>query len=126
MGISDTAKNTLLEALDESETAGAEYLSLHEGDPGETGASELSGGSPAYARKAATWEAAASGSKALFEALTFDVPASTTVTHVGIFNDLTDTGGTAFMVSVALTDTRAFTNQGTLEISAATLSIPDS
>jgi len=132
MGISDAGKNALLNAWDETASSqggaglGATHISLHTGDPGETGANEVSGGSPAYARKAATWAAASGGSKALSSALTFDVPAGTTVTHVGLHNHLTTTGGTAFLVSVALTNSRAFTNQGTLEVSAATISIPDS
>ncbi|MFD1547000.1 hypothetical protein [Nonomuraea guangzhouensis] len=49
-------------------------------DPGtgaNYGGTEATGGSPAYARQAVTWGAAASGQKANSGALTFDVPAGT-------------------------------------------------
>lgn len=53
---------------------------LQDGDPGTatnfTG-SEATGGSPAYARQAVTWAAAASGQRANSGGLTFDVPAGT-------------------------------------------------
>jgi hypothetical protein len=66
-------KNPMLSGL----TGVALYCSLHTADPGTTGASELSGGSPAYARKAITWAAPAAGAVSNSVALTFDVPAAT-------------------------------------------------
>ena len=53
------------------------YLSLHTGVPDSTGSLEATGGSPAYARKAVTWAAAASGQRANSGTITFDVPAGT-------------------------------------------------
>lgn len=96
-----TAKNVMLDALDESQAAGAKYGSLHTAYSA-TGANELTGGSPAYARKAATWAAAASGSKATSAGMVFDVPASSTVRWVGFwdaptagnFLGMTPNGGT--------------------------------
>lgn len=44
-----------------------------------SGANEVAGGSPAYARKAYTFAAASSGSRAASVTPTFDVPAGTTV-----------------------------------------------
>lgn len=64
------------------------HVSLHSGDPSTTGANELTGGSPAYARKAVTWAAAASGQRANSGAITFDVPAATTVLHLGLWDAL--------------------------------------
>ena len=81
----DAAKNAMLDA--EPST----HLSLHT-DWHATGGNEVTGGSPAYARKAATWDAAASASRALSAAVTFDVPAATTVRYVGRWTALT--GGT--------------------------------
>ena len=43
------------------------------------GASEITGGTPAYARKAVTWDTAASGAIRPTADLTFDIPASATV-----------------------------------------------
>lgn len=62
----------------------AAFLSLHTADPGNTGASEVSGGSPAYARMAVTWSAPTNG--VITASVTFDVPAGTTVAYVGIWS----------------------------------------
>lgn len=50
-----------------------------------SGASEVAGGSPAYARKAITFSAAAAGAKASSSSPTLDVPAGTTVNFVGLW-----------------------------------------
>lgn len=80
MPFNDTAKNVMLDALDESATQ-ITHIGVHTlTDPG-TGtnatAGEATGGSPAYARQAVTWSAAATGQKANTGALTFDVAAGT-------------------------------------------------
>lgn len=64
------------------------YISLHTGDPSTTGANESTGGTPAYARQAVTWNAAASGQRTNSGALTFDLPAST-IYHIGLFSAVT-------------------------------------
>jgi hypothetical protein len=79
------AKNAMLDA--EPTT----HLSLHTAWSA-TGANEVSGGSPAYARQAATWDAASGAVAALSAPVTFDVPAATTVKWVGRWT--ADTGGT--------------------------------
>lgn len=71
MSLTIAAKNTMLNALT------VDTASLHTAFPGLTGANEVSGGTPAYARKAVTFGAAAGGSRALSAAVTFDVPATT-------------------------------------------------
>ena len=55
------------------------YHSLHSADPGLTGTNELSGGSPAYARKQNTYPASASGTLQNNTAILFDVPAGDVV-----------------------------------------------
>lgn len=85
MPFSTFAKNLMLDALDEAATNGAKFLSAHTAYS-TTGTNEVTGGSPAYARKAATWNAAASSQKALASAVTFDIPASTTVAWIGAFD----------------------------------------
>jgi hypothetical protein len=52
-------------------------VSIHTGYPGTTGANEVNGGAPAYARKAITVNAASGGIRALNAAVTCDVPACT-------------------------------------------------
>jgi hypothetical protein len=83
--LSTSGKNVMLDQLGTLAT----HLSLHgAADPTDSGTGELTGGSPAYARKAASWAAASAGSKALSGTYTFDVPAST-VGHVGLKSALT-------------------------------------
>lgn len=87
--LANAAKHLMLDALDETATGGADFGSLHTAYS-TTGANEVTGGSPAYARKALTWGAAASGAKAL--AATFpvwDVPAGTTVAWWGGWDAVT-------------------------------------
>lgn len=84
MPLNDAGRNATVDGL----AAVATFASLHSGDPSTTGANELTGGSPAYARKGITYAAAATGTKANSAALTFDVPAST-VTHVGLWSAVT-------------------------------------
>jgi hypothetical protein len=69
-------------------TAGT-WISLHSASPGTTGANEISGG--AYARQQTTWGAPGGGSMAGSQ-VTMPVPASTTITHFGIWS--ASSGGT--------------------------------
>lgn len=79
----NTAKATMLNALAPA------YGSLHTAYS-VTGANEVTGGSPAYARKALTWAAAASGAKALAATLpVWDVPAGTDVPWIGFWDAVT-------------------------------------
>lgn len=80
MPFNDASKNVMLDALDESNTQ-IGFVGIHTlTDPGTAttaNAGEATGGSPAYARQAVVWGAAASGLKSNTGALTFDVPAGT-------------------------------------------------
>ena len=80
-----SANNLMLDALGTAIT----HLALHTAWSS-SGANEVTGGSPAYARKAATWNAATTSSKSLSAAAVFDVPGSnTTVAFVGFRTALT-------------------------------------
>src|SRR4051794_28815962 len=103
MGLSTTAKNLMLDALG----ADAVKASLHTADPGATGASEVSGGSPAYARKTIAWGAASGSDIHNSSNPTFDVPASTTITHAGFW-----TSGGTWRGGAALSSSEVFTAQG--------------
>jgi hypothetical protein len=78
MTVSTYAKNNFMngEAFD--------FVSAHTGFPGVTGANEVTGGAPAYARKAYTVAAASGGSRSASAAV-FDVPACT-VSWLGFWN----------------------------------------
>lgn len=83
MPLNDTSKNLMLNEL----ASAAVYVSLHTGDPGATGLLEVTGGS--YARQSITWNAAAAGNLDSSNQPVFNVPASTTVTHVGLWSAIT-------------------------------------
>lgn len=87
---SDFSKGLMLDALDEAATNGIKFWSAHTAYS-TTGSNEVAGGSPAYARKAATY-AAASGSprtKVSSASATFDIPAATTVNWIGRWDAVT-------------------------------------
>jgi hypothetical protein len=101
MPLNDTGKNVALDGLDEGITAGVGFIGVFQSsaDPG-TGSTytgtEATGGSPAYARKAVTWGAAASGQKSNSGALTFDVPAGSYFAF-GLFNAVSGNAAGNFM-----------------------------
>ena len=80
MPFNTVAKNEMLDALDESNTKITHVAVWTLTDPG-TGTNatgtEATGGSPAYARQAVVWGAAAAEVKQNTGALTFDLPAGT-------------------------------------------------
>lgn len=113
----NTAKNLMLDALG----AVCLRLALHTGDPGaaNTAANEVTGGSPAYARKAIAWSAAASGSMDdSTNGAVFDVPASTTVSWISGWN----TAGTVRYFKKDVTD-EVFGAQGTYTVTDADLDL---
>jgi hypothetical protein len=89
---------------------------LHTGDPGaaNTAANEVTGGSPAYARKAVAWNAAGSGEATQNGDVVFDVPACT-VSWVSLWN----TAGTVRYLKKSVTS-EVFSAQGTYTIKGTT------
>lgn len=95
-------------------TTGWAYVSLHTADPGTTGASEVTGGS--YARVAVTWGAPSGGSVANSNALSINLPATTTAAYFGVWSAATagtyyiggalspsvTTGGSAGVATIAI------------------------
>ncbi|HYJ33840.1 MAG TPA: hypothetical protein VE326_11525 [Candidatus Binatia bacterium] len=96
------------------------YVSLHTADPGTTGTNEVTGGTPAYARKAVAWSTASGGVAAISGGVTFDVPASTSISYIGLWS--TATGGT-FYGGAALSATETYGGQGTYNLTALTITI---
>jgi len=82
-------------------TALGSWVSLHTADPGTTGTSEATGGSPAYARKQTTWTAGSSDGVVNGSQVSIDAPAGT-YTYAGLWSAAT--AGT-FVGSVAITAT---------------------
>lgn len=112
--LNNTGKHLMLDGF----AASAVYVSLHTADPGTTGTSEATGGSPAYARKALTWAAASGGAKANSVAMVFDVPAGTYgwMSYWSAVTAGTCYGGHALDLS------QVFASQGTLTIAIGALS----
>lgn len=66
------------------------YAALFDGDPLGAGL-ELTGGSPAYARKLLDFSPAASGGvDSAAATATFDIPSGATIAYVAMFDSLTD------------------------------------
>lgn len=105
MGFTTATRDEFLNDLD----ALATHVSLHTADPGSTGASEVSGGS--YTRQAVTWAAASGGSKTA-GAMTFQIPAGTTITHFGLWSAAS--GGT-FVGGGALDAAQSYPTGGTYD-----------
>lgn len=105
MPYSMAGRNAMLDALG----ALAVFQSLHSTYPGDTGTAEVTGGSPAYARKAKTWNSAASGTKDDSNAPVFDVPAGN-VAYIGLWSAVTagtfygyaPAGGTPFRYNATI------------------------
>jgi hypothetical protein len=83
--ITDACANALLDSAVAAALTTTPFLSLHTAFP-PAGGNEVTGGSPAYARKSITWNAAAARSKGIAAAQTFDVPAGTTVRAVATYD----------------------------------------
>jgi hypothetical protein len=115
MPYSILGKNAMLNALG----ALAVYVSLHTADPGENGSNEVTGGSPAYARKAITWNAAGNGTMDDSNVPVFDVPAGTTVSYVGFWSAVT----TGIFYGSADVTNEVFAGQGTYSLTDCDLDL---
>lgn len=112
MALSTTAKNAMLDHL--------ASLITHIGLADAGG--EVTGGSPAYARQAVSWGAAAGGVVAITGTETFDVAAGETVDRVILRTALT--GGTDEGYAPVTSET--FGGQGTYTVNSLQISLTDS
>jgi hypothetical protein len=101
-----TQKNNLATAYGTNAT----YAALYTTAPGGSAGTEVTGGSPAYARKAITWGAASGG--VITATVTFDVPTGTTVVGAGVHTAVT--AGT-YLDGASVTS-QAFASQGTYQL----------
>jgi len=112
-GLVDAGKHLMLDGL----ATGVTFVSLHTADPSTDGSSEVSGGS--YTREAISWASATSGSVVTDAEIVFDVPGSTTITHLGYWS--ASTSGT-FYGSRALDTSQTFATAGTYTIASGNVS----
>ena len=94
------------------------WASLHDGDPGETGANEITGGS--YGRQSVSFAAAAGGSCDSNATLDFTSMPSGTITHVGLWD--ASSGGN-FLVGGSLTAQKTVNTGDTFRIASGNLTI---
>lgn len=108
-----TARNVGVDAIAALGTRWA----AHTGDPGgaNSASNEVTGGSPAYARKAVAWNAASGGVATQNGDVALDIPAGTTVSWTSLWN----TAGTVRYLKKDVTD-EAFGAQGTYTIKGTT------
>lgn len=111
-GLVDAGKNLLLDGF----AGGVTFVSLHTADPSTDGSSEVSGGT--YTRESVSWASAASGSVSTSASVVFDVPGSTTITHLGYWS--ASTSGT-FYGSRALDTNQTFATAGTYTIATGNI-----
>lgn len=98
---------------------GINKVSLHTANPGNTGASEVTGGS--YARQSIAWNAASGGSVDSSDVPVIPVPGGTTVAYVGFWYD-SGGGNEAFAGYVDIPD-EVFGSDGTYTLSDADLDL---
>ena len=95
------------------------YVSLHTADPGTTGASEVTGGT--YARVTATWNAPSGGSVTNSNALSINLPASTTASYFGIWS--ASTAGTYYLGGALSPSVTTGASAGIVTIAAGSISV---
>jgi hypothetical protein len=105
--------------LDSSTSWPPAYLAAHNVDAPTDNTTEPSGGTPAYARKAATWAASSSGSKALSGTYVFDIPPAFTVKAIGLWTALS--GGT--LIGYFDVTDEAFAGQGTYTLTSGSVAL---
>lgn len=103
--------NVMKETLAIAYGTTAAYGALYTTTPGGSAGTEVTGGSPAYARKPLSWTAGASDG-AVSVTATFDVPAGTTVVGAGLHSAVT--AGTYY--DGAAVTSQAFATQGTFAV----------
>lgn len=113
----DSLNNAIFNATAYSEAN--VYLSLHQSDPGTTGASEVTGGS--YARQAIPKVASSSGTYTSNADIDFTGMPDTTgdnISHVGVWDAVS---GVNFLIGAALTTAKVTNSGDTFRIASGSL-----
>ena len=95
------------------------YVSLHTADPTTTGGSEVTGGT--YTRVAVTWNAASAGAVTNSNALSINLPATTTAAYFGVWSAITS--GTYYIGGALSPSVTTGSSAGVVTIAATALSI---
>jgi hypothetical protein len=113
------ARISTTEANQALSTTGWGFVSLHTADPTTTGGSEVTGGT--YARVAVTWNAASAGAVTNSNALSINLPATTTAAYFGIWSALT--AGTYYIGGALSPSVTTGSSAGVVTLAAAAISV---
>jgi hypothetical protein len=113
------ARISTTEANQALSSTGWGFVSLHTADPTTTGGSEVTGGT--YVRVAVTWNAAAAGAVTNSNALSINLPATTTAAYFGIWS--ASTAGTYYIGGALSPSVTTGASAGVVTIAATALSI---
>jgi len=110
MPFNTTILNTALEAMADRIVS----VSLHTGNPGTTGANELTGGG--YTRQTPTWGTAAAGVIETTASMVFPIAAGNSISYVGLWDT-----GPVFVGSAQISPAEIFNNDGQLTVQELTI-----
>jgi hypothetical protein len=113
MPIASSGRNLLADGL----AGGVTHIGVHDGVPSDVGSLEVAG----TTRQAVTWTAAAGGIRDNVGSVSFTMPASTGVTHVGLWS--ASTAGT-FRGSAGLNGARNVGTVDAADVAADTITSP--
>lgn len=116
--LATTLKNAMLDAA----ASGTCALVISYAGLANASGVELTGGTPAYARKAVTFAAGNAGAKAISGTYTFDVPAGGVVAQVNYYAAVS--GGSPLATDATITQ-ETYAGQGTYVLTSGTISLPD-
>lgn len=114
------ATNAMKTALLNAYAAQGTWISLHTADPGSTGASEVSGGTPpAYARQQTTWGGTPASGSMTGSKVSINVPA-TTVVAAGVYS--AQTSGT-YLDKLSIPPSTTVSANATIDVTPPTITI---
>lgn len=121
MPMTTAYKNLVMDAIARGQAIPqVTHVGAHTLDPGETGTNEVTGGSPAYARKPITHgNPASGGSISATTQPALDIPPSTTVRYLSLWTAVTG-GVVAYTHDVP---DEVFNNQGTYTVTSSTIGL---
>lgn len=121
MPLLDVSKNVALDAIGgQNPATSITHVSLHTAEPNEIGSNEVDD-SGIYARQVLTWNPAVEGEKSISNQPVFQVPASTTITHVGLW----DAAMNGTFMGWAQVPSETFNQAGTYTITSLRLLLLD-
>ena len=112
-------KNSMLNSFKgKSGTPKARFISLHSGVP-TIGGNEISGGTPAYGRQPQNFKDAVNGEIESGSFQNFNVPAGSTINHIGFWSEFTN----GVLVAWSVVPEEVFTTQGIYNLTSSKMDL---